>query len=349
MWTWFTTTKIPVMQAWSFDLAKVPGVSIHLADESEDESKASVNDYFGQEYDEFGEEVGEVKVNVNSVSLDIGIHADKSKDHVLWIYYIINYIFIKEKLLARKLGLQLITFRASEYNRESKYMADNVWSRWIRFRCTVQNYIEDLGSDEYELEANSKYVSSDNFEEEIPQPGIIFPSFAELTWDSVGTSTNYTSTPTSITRTTDSAWNMNVFSEQTFKSGDGYIEWTAGDSFGEWNYVVGLSAAPVASPNGFNSSGIEYGVYFRYTVNHTAQTYYQDVSEGAGGALGIHNSGDIWRMAIEDGSVKLYKNSVEVYEWSQPVGGYPLHFTFFPLNDGSEINNIKMYGDIDTP
>ncbi len=40
------------------------------------------------------------------------------------------------------LGLQLYTFRASEYNKESKYMADNVWSRWIRFRCTVQNYLE---------------------------------------------------------------------------------------------------------------------------------------------------------------------------------------------------------------
>ena len=62
------------------------------------------------------------------------------------MYYILAYVFYKEKLLGRKLGLQLYTFRASDYNKESKYMADNVWSRWIRFRCTVQNYID---GDEY--------------------------------------------------------------------------------------------------------------------------------------------------------------------------------------------------------
>lgn len=143
MWNWFTTTKIPVMQAWSFDLQKVPGITIHLADESEDESKAAVNDFFGTDYDEEGQPVSEIKVNVNSVSLDIGIHADRSKDHVLWMYYIMNYIFFKEKLVGESLGLQLYTFRASDYSKESKYMADNVWSRWVRFRCTVQNFIDD--------------------------------------------------------------------------------------------------------------------------------------------------------------------------------------------------------------
>lgn len=132
------------MQAWSFDLQKVPGITIHLADESEDESKAAVNDFFGMGYDEDGQPDTEIKVNVNSVSLDIGIHADRSKDHVLWMYYIVNYIFFKEKLVGERLGLQLFTFRASDYNKESKYMADNVWSRWVRFRCTVQNFIDDV-------------------------------------------------------------------------------------------------------------------------------------------------------------------------------------------------------------
>jgi hypothetical protein len=151
MWNWFTTTKIPVMQAWSFDLQKVPGITIHLADESEDESKAAVNDFFGMEYDEFEQPETEIKVNVNSVSLDIGIHADRSKDHVLWMYYIVNYIFFKEKLVGERLGLQLFTFRASDYNKESKYMADNVWSRWVRFRCTVQNFIDDTQATEKDL------------------------------------------------------------------------------------------------------------------------------------------------------------------------------------------------------
>lgn len=136
IYNWFTTTKIPVLQAWSFDPTKVPSFTIHLADESEDESKAAIADYFGA-----GEDA-DILTGVSAVSLDIGIHADKSKDHVLWLYYILNYILYKEKMTGHGLGLQLYTFRASEYNKESKYMADNVWSRWVRFRCTVQNYLD---------------------------------------------------------------------------------------------------------------------------------------------------------------------------------------------------------------
>jgi hypothetical protein len=43
----------------------------------------------------------------------------------------------------RKLGLQLTTFSASDYNKDSQYMAENIWSRWVRFKCTVQNYLEE--------------------------------------------------------------------------------------------------------------------------------------------------------------------------------------------------------------
>lgn len=136
IFNWFNNTKLPVLQAWSFDTDKVPGISIHLADESEDESKAAMGDYWGMGQD------NEILTGPVTVSLDIGIHADKSKDHVLWIYYIILYILYKEKPLARKLGLQLYTYRANDYTKESKYMAENVWSRWIRFRCTVQHYID---------------------------------------------------------------------------------------------------------------------------------------------------------------------------------------------------------------
>lgn len=134
--SWFNSTKVPVVQAWSFDPQKVPAISIHLADESEDESKAAVGDYFGM-----GED-SEILTGPATVSLDIGIHADKTKDVVLWMYYIVVYILYKEKVTARGLGLLLYTYRANEYNKESKYMADNVWSRWVRFRCTVQHYVD---------------------------------------------------------------------------------------------------------------------------------------------------------------------------------------------------------------
>lgn len=157
IYSWFNSSKLPVVQAWSFDPSKVPSYSVHLADEPEDESKSAFSDYFGR-----GEE-GEILTGVSTVSLDIGIHADKSKDHVLWMYYILSYIFYKEKMVGHRLGLQLYTFRASDYNKESKYMADNVWSRWIRFKCTVQNYIggEEYTSNTIELDIDAEAATND--------------------------------------------------------------------------------------------------------------------------------------------------------------------------------------------
>ena len=144
IWDWFSNTKLPTVQSFSFDVQKVPCFSIHLASETDDETKVAAGDYFGM-----GEDNDEM-VNPMTVMLDIGIHATNSKDHVLWMYYIVNYLLYKEKPLMRKLGLQLTTFSASEYNKDSQYMAENVWSRWVRFKCTVQNFLD--GDDYTEIE-----------------------------------------------------------------------------------------------------------------------------------------------------------------------------------------------------
>ena len=133
VWEWFTETKIPVVQSWSFNTTRIPSVSIHLAQEVEDESKAAIGDYFGQDED------FDVGVGVFTVNLDVGLHASKTGDEVLWMHYIVSYILYKKKLLANSLGLRLHTFSASDYNKDSKYMADNIWTRWLRFRCTVEN------------------------------------------------------------------------------------------------------------------------------------------------------------------------------------------------------------------
>jgi hypothetical protein len=54
-------------------------------------------------------------------------------------------------MVGQRLGLQVYTYRASDYTKESKYMADNVWSRWVRFRCTVQHFVD----------AGEAYISPD--------------------------------------------------------------------------------------------------------------------------------------------------------------------------------------------
>lgn len=135
VWKWFSTTKIPVVKAWSFNAQVIPCISVHLANETEDESKASLSDFAGVFDDE-----GETGTGVFTAMVDIGIHANKAGDHVLWMYYMVAYILFKHKLMAHRLGLKLHTFSASDYNKDANKMTENIWTRWVRFRCTTQNF-----------------------------------------------------------------------------------------------------------------------------------------------------------------------------------------------------------------
>ena len=134
IWKWFSTTKVPVVKAWSFNAQVIPCISVHLANETEDESKASLGDIGALSMD------GEIGVGVFTCMIDIGIHANKAGDHVLWLYYIVAYVLFKHKLMANRLGLKLHTFSASDYNKEANKMTENIWTRWVRFRCTTENF-----------------------------------------------------------------------------------------------------------------------------------------------------------------------------------------------------------------
>ena len=135
---WFLETKIPATQAWSYNVQTMPQISIKLANEAEDESKAAMGDFL------MNGDTHNIGVGVFSVSMDIGIHARKDSDEVLWLYYIISYILFTSKRTAEGMGLYLQTFSASDYSRENSKMPDNVWVRWIRFSCTVHNlFLQD--------------------------------------------------------------------------------------------------------------------------------------------------------------------------------------------------------------
>jgi hypothetical protein len=133
---WFDQTKLPVVQAWAFNPQRIPCISLHLAQEQEDESKAAINDFLEQDE----EEEQDTGTAVFSVMVDVGIHCSKQGDQVLWLYYIVSYILFKQKLFAESLGLKLHTFSASDYNKDMRYAADQIWNRWIRFRCVTENF-----------------------------------------------------------------------------------------------------------------------------------------------------------------------------------------------------------------
>ena len=134
IWEWFSTTKIPVVQAWSFNAQKIPCISIHLANETEDESKAALNDLAG-----VGEN-SDIGTAVFTVMVDVGIHVARGGDHVIWLYYIVSYILFKYKLLAHRWGLKLQTYSASDYSKDKDKEMNNIWTRWVRFRCTTENF-----------------------------------------------------------------------------------------------------------------------------------------------------------------------------------------------------------------
>jgi hypothetical protein len=100
--------------------------------------------------------------------LDIGLHASKTSDQVLWLYYIVTYILFKYKLYAESLGLRLQTFTASDWDKRPEYMTENIWTRWMRFRCTTQNFwdgeanVEVTGVDLEQVTAES--ANTDNSE-----------------------------------------------------------------------------------------------------------------------------------------------------------------------------------------
>jgi hypothetical protein len=134
IWQWFSTTKIPVVQAWSFNAQKIPCISIHLASETEDESKAALDDLGAVEED------FELGTAVFTTMIDVGIHTAQGGDYVLWMYYIVSYILFKHKQMAHRLGLKLQTYSASDYSKDADKGVNNVWTRWVRFRCTTQNF-----------------------------------------------------------------------------------------------------------------------------------------------------------------------------------------------------------------
>ena len=152
MWTWFNEVKLPAIQAWAWNAQRIPSYSIHLTMEGEDEQKAAISDFFDSEEDEYN-------LSVFTVTLDIGIHAHKQFDQVLWLYYILMYILFKQKRRAEKLGLQLQTLSASDYQPDARYMADNVYTRWIKFRCTVQNTWKQVDSEYHDIVIETDYES----------------------------------------------------------------------------------------------------------------------------------------------------------------------------------------------
>jgi len=156
---WFTKVDVPVIQSWSFNPDRIPCISVHLNSEVEDIEKAAINDYYGADGDDGTTRVG---VSVFNVSITMGIHASKNGNEVLWLYYILHHILFTYKLFIEKMGFQLHTFTGGDYIHDQKYMANNIWSRWVNFNCTIQNCWSEVTESDYSIILKAYIDSSTN-------------------------------------------------------------------------------------------------------------------------------------------------------------------------------------------
>lgn len=131
IWEWFSTEKVRTVHSWILSPQTVPCYSIHLSSDSEMEANASLSDYYGSD------DSGDIGISSFSVMIDIGIHGSKAADQVLWMYYILSYILFKHKNVAQSMGIELQTFSATDWQKEQSKMPENIWTRWVRMRCTV--------------------------------------------------------------------------------------------------------------------------------------------------------------------------------------------------------------------
>jgi hypothetical protein len=160
---WFHDTKVPVVQAWSMNMSKVPQISVQLAQENEDEAKAAIGDHWGEDED------GNIGVGVTNVMLDVNLFGTKNSDEVLWLYYIVKYILFKRKRRAEELGLQLHTFSATDYARDIPKLPENVWVRTIRFKTTTEDFWDAeplLDIDDMEVDVTYEQVGVDSCEDD---------------------------------------------------------------------------------------------------------------------------------------------------------------------------------------
>lgn len=147
IWQWFTTQKIRTVHSWILSPQTIPCYSIHLSTDNENENYAAINDYYGE-----GEE-GDIGVAAMNVMVDIGMHASKAADEVLWMYYILSHILFKYKDVARYLGIEIHTYSASDWQKEASKMPENIWTRWVRMRCSVWNtWAADAAGGPFDIE-----------------------------------------------------------------------------------------------------------------------------------------------------------------------------------------------------
>ncbi len=138
------------------------------------------------------------------------------------------------------------------------------------------------------------------------------------------------------------AWNAGASSNKAIISGDGYVEFSAGET--NTHKMCGLS---------FGDANQGYAdVDFALYPNASGLIYIyeggvQRQLNGNGGIFGSYTAADRLRVAVESGSVKYYKNQQLLYT-SAVAPTYPLRVDTALYTPGANINNVVIAGNVQT-
>jgi hypothetical protein len=64
--------------------------------------------------------------------IDIGVHSSTAANTVLWMYQILIWVLFRFKPELERRCVDLSTFTASDFRRDSQYLGDQIFSRWVR-------------------------------------------------------------------------------------------------------------------------------------------------------------------------------------------------------------------------
>jgi hypothetical protein len=122
----------------------------------------------------------------------------------------------------------------------------------------------------------------------------------------------------------DGAWDAAARSEQTITSGDGFIEFTAIDA------GKGIFLGLARNPAGMDLTTMDFAL--KLTASGVAEI--RELNLYAGETR--YSAGDLFRIAIERGAIKYYKNGALIHTSLQPAT-YPLAVSAVLSNLGARL------------
>jgi hypothetical protein len=132
----------------------------------------------------------------------------------------------------------------------------------------------------------------------------------------------------SLLKTNSTGWDgSGAISEQTIDSGDGHFKFSSNDYVA---YFVGLTSE---NDNEGDRNRIDFAIH----VDNDNTLYIYESGEQIS-SFGSYQSGDEYKVSIENGIVRYYHNDNLIYT-SNKTPSFPLRVGVALYSNGSEINN----------